>query len=137
MDELISGNSSPTQRIQKPAAVKQRAVVEQSDQIQQAKAVETAQKLEAGKQARIADQRQSASESRDSVKKAVEQLNTYIQSVQRSLQFEYDEDAKTTIVRVVDRRTNELIRQIPDEQAIKLARNLNLDQSVQLLNEKA
>ncbi|XOV81510.1 MAG: flagellar protein FlaG [bacterium] len=59
------------------------------------------------------------------VEKAVEQLNEYAQSFQRDLTFSMDEDLGRTIVRVVDRTTQEVIRQIPNETALRLARNLN------------
>ena len=59
------------------------------------------------------------------VEKAIEQLNEYAQSFQRDLTFSMDEDLDRTIVRVVDRTTQEVIRQIPNETALRLARNLN------------
>jgi flagellar protein FlaG len=58
------------------------------------------------------------------VEKAVEQLNDYVQSLQRDLRFTMDEDLGRAVVRVVDRNTQEVIRQIPNETALRLARNL-------------
>ena len=58
------------------------------------------------------------------MEKAVEQLNNYVQSTQRDLQFSMDEDLGRTVVRVLDRNTQEVIRQIPNETALQLARNL-------------
>ena len=58
------------------------------------------------------------------MEKAVEQLNNYVQSTQRDLQFSLDEDLGRTVVRVLDRNTQEVIRQIPNETALQLARNL-------------
>ncbi len=58
------------------------------------------------------------------VEQAVEQLNDYVQSIQRDLRFSLDEDLGRTVVRVVDRNTQEVIRQIPNETALQLARNL-------------
>ncbi len=59
------------------------------------------------------------------VEKAVEQLNEYAQSFQRDLKFSMDEDLGRAVVRVMDRTTQEVIRQIPNETALRLARNLN------------
>ncbi len=59
-----------------------------------------------------------------SVEKAVEQLNDYVQSLQRDLRFSIDKDLGRAIVHVVDRHTDEVIRQIPNETALRLARNL-------------
>ena len=58
------------------------------------------------------------------VEKAVAQLNDYVQSLQRDLRFSMDEDLGRAVVRVVDRNTQEVIRQIPNETALRLARNL-------------
>jgi len=66
---------------------------------------------------------------------AVSSINDYVQSVQRDLHFSVDEDAKTTIVRVVDSDSGEVIRQIPDDIFLELARRLNEDGEFNLLNE--
>lgn len=58
------------------------------------------------------------------VEQAVEKLNDYVQSFQRDLRFSLDEDLGRTVVSVVDRNTQEVIRQIPNETALQLARNL-------------
>lgn len=58
------------------------------------------------------------------VEKAVQQLNDYAESLQRDLRFTMDEDLGRTVVRVVDRQTQQVIRQIPNETTLRLARNL-------------
>lgn len=50
---------------------------------------------------------------RERLQSAVAQMNEYVQSTQRDLQFSYDEELGDTIVRVLDRSTQEVIRQIP------------------------
>lgn len=72
----------------------------------------------------------------DEVREAVVRLNEYVQSIQRDLTFEYDETADTTVIKVMDRHTGEMIRQIPDELALKLARNLHQDEPLTLFNAK-
>jgi len=67
---------------------------------------------------------------------AVSRLNDFVQSIQRDLQFEVDNDSGQTIVRVVDRETDEVIRQIPDEVAMRLAENLQQDEPLTLFNAK-
>ncbi len=52
---------------------------------------------------------------------AVTRLNDYVQTVNRTLAFSIDEDSGQTVVRVFNRDTNELIRQIPAEHTLKLA----------------
>jgi len=59
------------------------------------------------------------------VEQAVQELNDYAQSMQRDLHFSLDEELGRSIIHVVDRKTQEIIRQIPNETALQLARNLN------------
>lgn len=65
---------------------------------------------------------------------AVSQLNDYVQNVQRDLQFEVNNDLGQTVVRVVDQQTQEVIRQIPDEVAVRLAENLQQEEPLTLFN---
>ncbi|RBW48243.1 flagellar protein FlaG [Marinobacter sp. F3R11] len=67
---------------------------------------------------------------------AVSQLNDYVQHVQRDLQFEVDNDLGQTIVRVVDQQTQEVVRQMPDEVALRLAEKLQQDEPLTLFNIK-
>ncbi len=69
-----------------------------------------------------------AAESRQMVEKAIAHLNDYVQSVQRDLEFSLDEGSGATVVRVIDRTTQTVVRQIPSDVALRLARNLNLQQ---------
>jgi len=65
---------------------------------------------------------------------AVSKLNDFVQNVQRDLQFEVNNELGETIVRVVDQETREVIRQIPDEVAMRLAEKLQQDEPLTLLN---
>lgn len=60
------------------------------------------------------------------VKVAVEKLNTQILSLQRDLSFSVDEDSGRTVVRVIDSETGDVVRQIPTEQVLKLARQIDV-----------
>lgn len=60
-------------------------------------------------------------ELQENVQAAVAQMNEYIQSTQRDLHFSYDSAAGETVVKVLDRNTQEVIRQIPDAIFLKLA----------------
>lgn len=73
---------------------------------------------------------------REQLDDAVSQLNDFVQTVQRDLQFEVDNDSGQTIVRVVDQSTQEVIRQIPDEVALRLAEKLQQDEPLTLFNIK-
>ncbi len=73
---------------------------------------------------------------REQLDDAVSQLNDFVQNVQRDLQFEVDNELGQTIVKVVDQSTKEVIRQIPDELALRLAENLRQDEPLTLFNVK-
>ena len=62
---------------------------------------------------------------KESVETAVSKLNTYVQSTTRTLNFQVDDDSGKTVIKVYDRESDQLIRQIPNELALELARRLN------------
>ncbi|MBE0487161.1 flagellar protein FlaG [Marinobacter sp.] len=84
-----------------------------------------------------AERLQARSEAqRDELNEAVSQLNDFVQNVQRDLQFEVDNDMGQMIVKVVDQQTQEVIRQMPDEVALRLAEKLQQDEPLTLFNIK-
>ena len=84
-----------------------------------------------------AEQLQKRNEAqREELNDAVSQLNDYVQNVQRDLQFEVDNESGQTIVRVVDQQTQEVVRQMPDEVAVRLAEKLLQDEPLTLFNIK-
>jgi flagellar protein FlaG len=68
---------------------------------------------------------------------AVTKLNDYIQNVQRDLEFKTDDASGKTVVTVIDRQTDEVVRQIPDDVALTMAQNLLQDEPLSLFNIKA
>ena len=70
------------------------------------------------------------------VEEAVGQLNDYVQSIKRDLKFSVDDDSGRVIVKVIDSNTKELIRQIPSEDVLTMARNLGSDSGM-LMHVKA
>jgi len=63
--------------------------------------------------------------SQDDVREAVSRINEYVQQTERTLDFQLDEDSGKTVIRVYDKASAELIRQIPSELALELAQKLN------------
>jgi len=59
------------------------------------------------------------------VENAVSKLNEYVQSTARTLNFQVDDDSGKTVIKVYDRESDKLIRQIPNELVLELARKLN------------
>jgi len=76
-------------------------------------------------------------ELQDNVQAAVAQMNEYIQSTQRDLHFSYDSAAGETVVKVLDRNTQEVIRQIPDVIFLKLAHSKDSTGSFHLFGAHA
>ncbi len=72
----------------------------------------------------------------EQVKEAVTKLNDYIQNVQRDLEFQMDDNSGKTVISVVDRHTNKVVRQIPDDVALRLAQELQQDEPLSLINMK-
>ena len=65
---------------------------------------------------------------------AVQEINDHLQQVHRELRFNIDTDSGRTVIKVVDAETKEVIRQIPDEEALKFAQRLNEGIGFKLLN---
>jgi flagellar protein FlaG len=56
---------------------------------------------------------------------AVERTNRMIQPIATDLQFSVDRGTNQTIVKVVDTATNQVIRQVPSEEMLKIAEALD------------
>ena len=68
------------------------------------------------------------------LKAAVLDINEYVQSIQRTLQFSIDEETGTTVVKVLNSETQEVVRQFPPEEVLALARHLQASQEIQALD---
>ncbi len=62
--------------------------------------------------------------SREAVVEAVSDIADYVQNISRELQFQIDDAIDSTIITVVDRETGDIIRQIPSQEVVELARHL-------------
>lgn len=69
------------------------------------------------------------------LEKAVKDLSQGVQNLQRSLQFSIDESSGRTVIKVVDKDTQEVIRQIPEEQVLELAARLDKNAGVFVKDE--
>lgn len=68
------------------------------------------------------------------LQKAVVAISEYVQSINRDLEFSVDEETERTVIKVIDSASGKLIRQIPDEVFLELARKLNDDGNLQLID---
>ena len=55
----------------------------------------------------------------------VEKLNDFVQQVQRELEFSIDEENGEVVVKVVDARTRDVVREIPPEEVREMRKRLN------------
>ena len=76
-----------------------------------------AEKSDPAKQGGKPDRRQVAD--------AVKDMNEFLQMVRRTLVFTVDEDSGRTVVQIKDADTNQVIRQIPPENMLKLAKEMD------------
>ena len=67
---------------------------------------------------------------------ALKSINTVLQVRSPDLEFSFDSDSARTIVKVVDTKTHEVIRQMPSEEALQIAKALEHLESL-LIRDKA
>jgi len=70
------------------------------------------------------------------VQQAVEQIKTALPAKASALQFSLDDQTGKTVVKVIDSETGDLIRQIPSEELLEIARALDKMQGL-LLKQSA
>lgn len=112
LDLLGSNAVAPVTRIQKTSAG-------------EAVAAERQAVADSGKllPAAVQDDRQ-AEERRKELQSAIRNVSGYVQNITRELNFSIDEELGRTIVQVIDENTGDVIRQIPSEDMLQLAKNL-------------
>ena len=65
---------------------------------------------------------------------AVRDLNHHAQMLHRELHFSIDKDSGHTVIKVIDAKTDEVIRQIPGEEALKVAQRLSEGADLEIFN---
>lgn len=71
------------------------------------------------------------------IQSAVSRISDYVQSLNRDLKFRVDHDTNQVVVTVMDSQSGEVIRQIPSEEVIAVARSIDQAQKGLLVNAKA
>ena len=102
--------------------------------------VPVAQKVAAQVQTADAVQQASNASNFPQIKQAVENINKSAQIQSQGIEFSIDTDDRT-IVKVVDKNTKTVLRQIPSEEALNIAKAIDkaIEQSQQglLINQRA
>lgn len=60
----------------------------------------------------------------ETLDEVVSGLNEMVQNLHRNLQFSVDDDSGETVIKVVDRETKEVVRQIPSEEVVRLRQRM-------------
>ncbi len=73
------------------------------------------------------------------VKDAVDSLNKAMKQINSDLEFSFsiDKDTQRTVIRVVDSKTGDMIKQYPSEEALAITRAVDKMQQGLLLRQKA
>lgn len=64
-------------------------------------------------------------QSREPVEEAISSIKQFAQSIQRNLNFALDESSGKVVVKVTDAVSGDVIRQMPSEDALRLAESLD------------
>lgn len=92
--------------------------------------------LEAAAQPASQAVRTGTSQGRAQIERTVEEINRTIQVFARDLEFTVDPQTHNTIVKVIDRQTKEVLRQMPSEEALAIAHALDKLQGL-MIKQKA
>jgi flagellar protein FlaG len=58
------------------------------------------------------------------IESVTRQIDSFLRSINRSLQFRLDESTGRMVVSICDAETGEVIRQVPGEEALRIAQNI-------------
>lgn len=72
----------------------------------------------------------------EQVKAAVEHINKFVQTLSSDLKFTVDEETGIQVVKVVDTKTKDVIRQFPSEEILAIAQALDKLQGL-IIHQKA
>lgn len=78
----------------------------------------------------------SSEQQKDAVRHATKKVNDLITGLSSDLKFTVDEDTGIDIVKVIDVKTKEVIRQVPAQEMLEIAKRLDELQGL-LIREKA
>ena len=77
------------------------------------------------RQAELLQNKGTSEPNREQVLAAVTDMQDFVQATHHNIQFQLDEDSGRMLVKVTERDTGEVIRQIPSEEAVRLAESLS------------
>jgi len=69
------------------------------------------------------------------VNKAIAHINDALQARSQDLRFSVDTDSKRVVVKIIDQQTNQVLRQIPTEEALEISKSLDKLKGLLIKNE--
>lgn len=78
----------------------------------------------------------STSPDAEAINKAVQKMNDFLSGAKSNVEFSVDKETGIQVIKVVERGTNDVIRQIPSKEALQIAKALDTLQGM-LVREKA
>ena len=77
-----------------------------------------------GRATEITDSGSASEPARQPLEQAVSNIEGFVQKISRDLDFALDDSTGQMVVKVTDRASGNVVRQIPSEDALRLAENL-------------
>lgn len=118
MDMSVKLNQSYQAVKPMPVAAERTAEVPQAAPVTTTAAVPDSS--DSKKEARVSEAQQT-----EKLKAAVQEIESFVQSVKRNLEFSIDEASGDIVVKVIASDTGEVVRQLPSAEAIKIAESLH------------
>lgn len=115
-----------------PAQVQERAQTEQSPAAQKVAEAQSLERVQKAQETAEVNEQPTLEE----LEVAVGQINDLMREGQRSVAFNLDKDSGQVVVKVTNTQTDEVIRQIPNEDALRFAQNIESMMGL-IFNDKA
>ena len=102
--------------------------------VQPAKAVEKAQQELPVEGKKLPPETKKAEVNSEALEEAARDMNEHVQQVNRELQFSVDKNSGRTVITVLDKETQQIVRQIPGEEALQFAQRLEEGASLKIFS---
>ncbi len=136
-------SSIVNQHLSSPLAVeqtKEKSSSNISEQYPKTEKSESAQHVKNGEKAqslvRDAEELNKADVSKEQLEVLAEKLQDFVSSLNKGLQFSVHEESGRDVIKVIDRESDEVVRQYPSEEVLELVAKLS-DAAGNFINSKA
>ena len=78
-----------------------------------------------GKVLPLANELKEATVAQEKIEETVSELNSYVQNIQRGIQFTVHEETGRSVITITDTKTGEEIRKFPSDQVLAMAAQIS------------